>query len=161
MRPIITSRKHIVQFTLETVAMGGIANKTIAVAQQDAVQSTSVAVEVGATIKAVYVELWATSDGTQQSTSVCTVLKRPNGANSMSFAESQDLHNYANKNNIFLTSQGLFPDNSENPRIVYKGWIKIPKGKQRMSLGDILAFTLNGATDGINFCGIAIFKSYT
>ncbi len=160
-RTIIQSRKHINQFSPENVAFGGIANKTIAVALQNADEDQAVQCSVGTIIEAVYLEVWASGDGSTQSSATFTFLKRPGGAFSMTNAQSADLHTYINKNNILYMHQGLFPDNSENPRLICARWFKIPKGKQRMALSDTLAFTITGLTDGITFCGFSVWKGKT
>jgi len=160
-RPVVHSRKHIVQFSIAGITAGGTASKTIsiAVAHEDKDQPTEV-VE-GSSIKAIYVELWVTSDDNMPGSGIFLVQKRPANLVSVSAGDFAALDQYANKKNIFEIHQGLFPEQGQNPINIYRHWIKIPKGKQRQGLGDILTVELFAQSNGISFCGFATYKEYT
>ena len=160
-RPTINSRKHIVQFSPITVAVGGINPITIAEAVQDLGAGTNAAqVAVGSVVKAVYVEVWASSDTDVQGSLNVTFEKIVSGGTDMSFGNSQTIYQYPNKNNIFYTTQGLVaPKVGGTPIPFIRQWLKIPKGKQRMSLGDKLKINVAGIT-GTTFCSIYIYKEY-
>ncbi len=161
-RPTINSRKHIIQFSPIVVAAGGINPITLAEAVQDlGVGTTANKVAVGSVIKAIWVELWALSDtATAVGSTNITIEKLPSGLADMSFGNSQAIFVYPNKNNIFYMTQGLVgEENGGTPIPFLRQWIKIPKGKQRMSLGDKLKLNVAGIT-GISFCTINIYKEY-
>ncbi len=131
---------------------------SVAVQNKDAVDE----VEEGATVKAVFVELWILDSSNAGSFSI-TLEKRPAAASAMGFASSQALNAYANKKNIFYTTQGLSPNDAVgNPVPIIRQWFKIPKGKQRMGLSDKVV--LNIANMGLNdleFCGFFTYKELT
>ncbi len=159
-RPMVHSRKHFVQLSLSAVASGATSASVVinAVAPED-VDASSEVVE-GSTIKAIYVELWVTGDDAVTGTAIFAVQKRPSGHAAISAAEFAALHDYDNKKNILETHMGLIPSNSQNPIAVYRHWIKIPKGKQRFGLGDLLSLEMFGQSDGISFCGFVTYKEY-
>ena len=95
----ITTRKHIVQFSPTNVATGAQTNVLLAVANQNPDQDQADEVEVGSIVKAVYVELWMSSDDAQQGSQIVAVMKRPNGVGVG--AGLLTLHTFTNKNNMF------------------------------------------------------------
>ncbi len=163
MRPVITSDKHYVQWTLST--LGTLATKTEevlthAVLAKDKDLDTEVV--VGSIIKAVYVELWITSDDTSQSSFVISVEKVPGSTSGFStYAQSVALNSYTNKKNILYTTMGLMGPFDEFPLAAFKGWIKVPKGKQRMGLDDYLVLNISTISNGLTYCGFATYKEYT
>ncbi len=159
-KPMVHSIKHVVQFTLASVAFGVAAAKTIAIAVAAPDRNLSTEVLEGSTVKAVYLELWQQSDDATTSSAVNIVEKRPGGHAAATAAEMAALFSYDNKKNVLETHQGLVPSNLQNPVNVYRHWIKIPKGKQRQGLGDIISTSLLAQSDGLNFCGMAVFKEY-
>ncbi len=119
-------------------------------------------VREGAVVKAVYFELWAIGEsGTQ--TSIVTVTKDIGGANGPSFGQITGLNAYTNKKNVLFTHQGITGnDGVSGPNAILRGWVKIPKSKQRFGLGDALHLTCASQGDAtVNFCGFAIYKEYT
>ncbi len=157
MRPPITSVKHIVQRSPTDTALGAIENISVAFAND---QTGNTNVKIGSVIKAVYVELWFIGTDQQTTSTTMTVEKKPSGLTAMSNADSANLGQYDNKNNIFFTSQGIIGDANSNPVPLHRGWIKIPKGKQRWSKGDLLVINVTGLTGDITTCGVFIFKEY-
>ncbi len=161
MQAVITSQKHFVQSSLAAIASGAIASilqiSAVAVANKDADQE----VEEGSIVKAIYCEYWVTSDDTAQGSSVWILEKIPAGAASATAADMADLNSYVNKKNILHTGMGLIGPNTQPPFNLVKGWFKIPKGKQRMGLGDKLKFTILGQSNGMSFCGFSLYKEYT
>ncbi len=161
MRPIIQSTKHYVQHSLAVVASGAIAKKDLVKGQEMADVSSAVDVLNGATVKAIYLELWVHSDDAASGTVIFTVEKTSVGATAMSTANAASLNGYHNKKNIFYTTMGLIPNNVTYPWAVFKGWIKIPKGKQRIALDDTISWNLFAQSNGLSFCGFATYKAYT
>ncbi len=161
MKPPINSVKHIVQRSLVTIDTGTILN--IGVAAADELPDSSSKVRIGATIKAVYVELWYIGSSSQPVTQTSCLEKNVAGAPVMTHAEAQVLHDYPNKKNLYYTTQGIVGDANTNPAPLVRGWFKIPKGKQRFGLGDNLTFNiaaLGEAANDLEVCGLFIYKEY-
>ncbi len=162
MRAPIHSIKHYVQWTLVTMpTLGTLASETIALSVTPTAANTNAEVPEGALVKAVYIELWVNSDDTSASSFSVNFEKDPGGASNMTYAESIALHDYKNKKNIFYETMGLVAPVDEFPSNLIKGWIKIPKGKQRMGLGDKIRLNISAITNGLTYCGFATYKEYT
>ncbi len=162
MRPPITSRKHYVQMTLDTVVT--VTRNTVSLINALALPNVNTPPEVveGAIIKAVYIELWtlgSSNDGFQ----VVTLTKVPESGTGPTFTQMQTLNDYTNKKNILFTHQGLSAnDGIGNPVPIMRGWYKIPKSKQRFGLGDNLILSIsNPSANTLTFCGFATFKAYS
>ncbi len=161
MRPVISSRKHIVQHTITQVPTGTVT--TLADIKGEHVQDVNSASEVveGSVVKAVFLEYWIIGTFGLGSF-LCIVEKSEAGNPNPIFTEMTTLDNYENKKNILFTSQGLMAEDNQNPTPVLRQWIKIPKGKQRFGLDD--KFRINFASLGaedLQFCGFTLYKSYT
>ncbi len=161
-KPQIHSTKHPVQITLSTSTTGATSIFTIANAVERSLANTVTEVEEGCTIKAVWLEMWTIGSVSDQFFTAI-FCKIPSGAGNVAQADMVDLFAYDNKKNIFYTTQGLASnDGIAGPHALYKGWIKIPKGKQRFGRGDKLQFALASRGSGtITWCGLALFKEYT
>ncbi len=164
MRPVIKSRKHIFQISQGTVAQAQVVQANFCTAQE-ATSTTPEHVEEGAIVKACYVEYWVSQDSSSVVGSYTVILvKDPGGNATPTAANLAALHDYDNKKNILFTAQGLLTPNDGGQVPVLRGWYKIPKGKQRMGLGDRLRITIrnnNTTSIDINFCGLVIYKEYT
>ncbi len=160
-RPTITSRKHILQVPINSVVGGTLNIVKIAHAKQDADHTVASEVNVGESIKAVYVEIWLLAGSSQPGSTTVTLEKIPGVGSSMTFIESAQLHTYTNKNQILYTTQGLTPDANGNPVPFLRMWIKIPKGKQRFGLNEKLQLNLSANVEDMSFCGVMIYKSYS
>jgi len=161
-RPMVHSTKHYVQTTFSNVTTGAKNDETYVTAVEGTVANLANEVVEGATIKAVFFEMWLlATTATQFFTAV--VAKIPGSGASPSFTQMTALNSYPNKKNIFYTTQGLAPnDGVGQPINIYRGWIKIPKSKQRFGLGDKLIFTIASRGDGqIDYCGFVTYKEYT
>ncbi len=137
-----------------------MSNKTIALGVERTVADSATEVQESSTIKAVYIELWITGDDAVQGSGVVTVEKRPSGHAAPSAAEMASLDSYDNKKNILISHMGLFPPNTQNPVNIFREWIAIPKGKQSFGLADLLSLNILAQSDGVQFCGLAIYKEY-
>ncbi len=161
-RPMVHSIKHYAQATITPVTSAStvVFNVIDAVVRADI--SSAIEVQEGSSIKAVWMEMWLETGGADQFFTAC-VVKLPGGLSNMVQADLTALQTYDNKKNILYTTQGLVPsDTVSGPMNIFKGWIKIPKSKQRFGLGDRLQFAISSrATLTINFCGIFIFKEYS
>ncbi len=160
-RPPIQSVKHIQQHQGVSIIATNTAQLTILQAEKD-YTGVENRVPVGAVVKAVYIELWVlgTADNAPCNMSL-TFEKLPGTAGSMTHAEALDLDTYANKSNILYITQGLTAENDGNPIPFMRGWFKVPKGKQRMGLGDRLVVNVSAFIADLDLCGVIIFKHYT
>ncbi len=156
LRPQVHTEKHIVQFSLASVASGAITILTIADAV--AVPSTVTNVREGSTIASVFIEMWVQSDDTTQGSNISTLEKLSGDMSGMAAGESASLNSYSNKKNVFHTRMGLISDQDSYPTNVMSGWYKIPKGKQRFGLSDKLVLNLHGQSNGFTLCGFATYK---
>ncbi len=160
-RPMVHSVKHYVQQSIGTVAAAAIVDTNIVQAVEGTTANAVNEVAEGSTVKAVYCELWLRSAATAASSFTFIICKRPSNTNTPTVAEIASLGTWDNKKNVLYTSQGLVNDVDSTALSVYKGWIKIPKGKQRMGLGDIISWHLEAVGQSINFCGFQTYKEYT
>ncbi len=161
-RPMVHSTKHYVQNSLATVLAS--ARNNVIIAQGVAVVDKNVAFEVeeGSTIKAVFFEQWVRTSELSPGSYVATIEKVVSGGTFPSTTTMAGLQDYANKKNVFFSSQGLANDTDSSAMSIIRGWIKIPKSKQRFGLGDSLLFSIfaQGAIDLV-FCGLTTYKEYT
>ncbi len=160
MRPIINSEKRILQISLGNVSALAVTGTTLVDCVQDPTASAPDAVPPGTVVKALYLELWLLGSGQQPNTSTVLVEKRVGLSDPPDFAQMQNLNAYTNKKNILETHQGLVGDANTNPSPFFRGWIKIPKGKQRFGIGDRMGLMISAITEDLQFCGICIFKAY-
>ncbi len=160
MKPVIHSEKHYIQNTLSTVAAGALELHLMAVAV-DIPGATNTDVAVGSSIKAIHVEDWIRTASTSPGSFVWIIVKLPNGLGTPTTANMANLNDYSNKNNIIYCSQGLSNDQDADALVVSNGWYKIPKGKQRMTLGDVWATVLFAQALDQNHCGKFVYKEYT
>ncbi len=159
MKPTINSIKHYVQVTSTAIASGGIgAFDIINAVPKGAARVATADVEEGAIIKACYIEFWIKAD-TANFTGNGALFKMPAGVAGPTFAQMNNLQAYPNKKNVLEFHQGLIPI-GDQVMAMFRGWYKIPKGKQRFGLGDILRveFSLTGSAGDV--CGFATYKEY-
>ncbi len=70
------------------------------------------------------------------------------------------LGDYTNKKNILYTTQALSNDQDADAIPLFKGWIRIPKSKQRFGLDDQLNFHVFAQALDQNICGFVTYKEY-
>ncbi len=162
MRPVIKSEKHITNFSRFTIANGTAVNRTLIQAVAVANKDASFEVTEGSIIKAIWIEFWVLANTSAPGSLVFDIEKVQNEKAPATFTEMNNLGAYNNKKNILFMFQGLTPPivNSA-PLTPYRGWLKIPKGKQRFGLGDELHVNFAPITEGLVVCGDVIFKEYS
>ncbi len=161
-RPVVHSVKHYVQFSFSTVLTVARNVEQLVHAVESTVANLVDEVAEGTLVKAVYLELWILDSGNDGS-NIVTVLKSPIDNTGPTFGQMNALGVYTNKKNILYTTQGLSPnDGISGPRLAFRGWIKIPKSKQRFGLGDklLLCIANNGLND-LDYCGFCTYKEYS
>ncbi len=162
MRAPIHSVKHYVQTSLATVTGLALLNTNLVVAVEGPSANLVNEVVEGAIVKAVYVELWVRASGASPGSFVFVIEKRPGISSSvMNTTDMAALGDYENKKNVLYTTQGLVNDNSADAIFAYKGWLKIPKSKQRFGLNDILSWSVFAQTSvDLVVCGMTTYKEY-
>ncbi len=162
MRPPIHSKKHYFQTSLTNVATGTVNTQQIIVTVEGPSADLVNEVVEGSVIKAVYLEMWGIGSVSDQFFTAA-VIKLQGGFGTPSVANMAALGDYPNKKNILYTTQGLASnDGIAGPYPLFKGWIKIPKGKQRFGLADQLIWILSSRGSAtITICGFATYKEYT
>ncbi len=161
-RPVVHSVKHYVQMSRSTVATVTAAAEDIVRSVESTVANAVDEVAEGTIVKAIYFELWLIDAGAGGS-AVVTIAKTPIDSSGPSYTNMNSLGTYINKKNILFTFQGLTPnDGIAQPVNVIRGWVKIPKSKQRFGLGDriILSIANNSAQD-LFYCGFTTYKEYS
>ncbi len=159
MKATINSIKHYIQTPALGVASGGIAIVDISVAvAKGAARANTFNVEEGSTIKAVYLEFWVKADNPNFTVNAA-FLKMPASVASPTFAQMNNLQAYANKKNILEFHQGLAPS-GDQVMALFRGWYKIPKGKQRQGLADVLRIVFSFTGSAGDICGMSTYKEY-
>ncbi len=160
-KPVVHSTKHYVQTSLTTITGGTVLNTTLisGVAVKD--KNTVTEVEEGAIVKAIYIEYWVRTASTTTGSGQHIIWKETGDTTTPTATDMAALGDWDNKRNIFYTTMGLFNDVDADAINIYKGWLKIPKGKQRFALGDVLRLTSFHPTVNSHLCGFATFKEYT
>ncbi len=144
MRPVLHSIKHYVQFSIATVTGGAVVTNGMATG----VETPSIVshVKEGSVVKAIYFELWVRAGSTTGSSGQLIVYKKIGDSSNPSAGDMAALGDWDNKKNILYTTMGLYNDQDADAIPAFKGWIKIPRGKQRFGLGDSLNFSIFAAT---------------
>jgi len=159
----INTEKHYNHNAVFTVANGAITPvvivNAVTVANKGAASNE---VEEGSLVKAVYLEFWVASNTTVTGGSGTVVLEKvPANATAMTHANAINLGAYLNKKNVLEAHQGLTsPVNAAAPLPILMGWYKIPKGKQRMGLGDKIVVNFASITNGMAICGMSTYKEW-
>ncbi len=161
MRAPIHSNKHYVQTSLSTILAGAVDVITIANAVVPADVNTVSEVVEGALVKAVFIEEWLRAGDAAAGSFITIVEKVEGGQGNPSAAEMAALGSYSNKKNILYTSMGTLNDQDSLATPVLRQWLKIPKGKQRMGLGDRLRLVTFAQSLDIIRCGFMTYKEYT
>ncbi len=157
----INSEKHYVQEPSFSVAASSIVVKNAVSSVQVQAKDAPNEVDQGSVVKAVWFEYWLTAnDGTPSQFAVCAIIKLPSGLADPTATNLNNLNAYENKKNVLWTFEGLVPPNTQNPIPIIRQFIKIPKGKQRMGLGDKIVFALASSGSGLRACGFETYKEY-
>ncbi len=158
MKAPINSNKHYVQQSLATV-LGGAAS-AILIAQAVNAPTSATQVREGAVIKAVFVEMWVRSSELSPGTALLSIVKTVD-LQTPTFTDVTNLDAYTNKKNVLYHTQGLTNENSADAIPFVRMWQKVPKGKQRMGLGDSLFLVVasQAAIDNV-ICGFFVYKEY-
>ncbi len=165
MKPVITSVKHYVHVTNQTLA----SNVALAIVVADAVVAPATGnafdVKEGSIVKAVHLELWLQNVGASNNATQFELVIEKVPANQASVTNTQilNLGAYLNKKNILFTSQGIIANSVDgaNSVPIIRDWVLIPKGKQRMGQGDRIVMTIFNLGFLMRVCGLQTYKEYT
>ncbi len=162
-RPMVHSTKHYVQTSVSSITGGLSANVTIVDSVAVGSKNTPSEVEEGSSVKAIYFEHWLKAgEASNLGSFIAIIYKVPGTGAAMSFAQMAALSSSENKKNVFYTTQGLMNNNSGSATNFVRGWIKIPKSKQRMGLGDRVLLSISAAASiDLDHCGFATYKEYS
>ncbi len=162
MRPVIDSNKNIVS-AFTALAAGVKNNVTIAEAQDSATLAVTQDVERGCAIRAVWVEFWITSTALVSegvTTGVDLYFWKNSGSNLTSPIPGTE-GSSNEKKYIFKVWKGLIGSRKEGyPPYSWKGWIRVPRGHQRMAANDLLQITLQSTGVNALFCHKFVYKWY-
>ncbi len=162
MAPIV-SKKHILPIGITATAVGGITKLIIAESKDAPTNLVASEVKIGSVIKAVYIEMWTRGDDeTAPPANVFIAFEKLIGSSGfMVFTDATGINVYDNKSNVFYVTQGLVSAGTANSGIPFlRGWFKIPKGFQRMAIGDKLVLNLVALNHDLESCGIFVYKEY-
>ncbi len=162
MRPVVHSQKHYVQYPIDQVNAGTTQPIVIVQGVESTIANADTEVVEGSLVKAIYFELWLQNQG-NLGEAIVTISKNPLNNTGPTFAEMGALFTYTNKKNVFFTHQGLTSNDAiSGPVVILRNWIKIPKTKQRIGLGDIISLSIaNVSSSDLNRCGFATYKEYS
>ncbi len=160
----INTIKHYVHRSNTTTTSGNVAAVVVADAVVAPATTNAFDVKEGSIIKAIYFELWALSIASTGVTNSFTLIieKVPSNLASVTAAQIVNLGAYTNKKNILYTTQGVSGAaiDGNNALPVSRFWLKIPKGKQRMGLGDRIVMSFASVGASYNTCGVSTYKEY-
>ncbi len=158
MKAPINSTKHYVHIPIQSIADG--ARGSIILSTSVILPATAAANEVreGSVIKAIFLELWLSNDTADFTANACMGILQQ-GAAVPTFAQMNNMGAFEGKNNILEFHQGLAAADG-NVIPMFRGWIKIPKGKQRQALGNETFCAASFTGSAGQFCGFATYKEY-
>ncbi len=160
----INANKHYVHRTNATFTSGSINNNVLVDAVFAPANTNAFDVEEGSVVKAIHIEHWLQNEGASGTSTQCTYIveKVPSNQAAVSAAQLANLGGYPNKKNILFSFQGNLSaavDGAPSVNIA-NGWLLIPKGKQRMGLGDRLVASFTSVGESVNICGLATYKEF-
>ncbi len=159
MRPIVITRKHYSQLSLGALTAGTATSIDFVTAVAVTSKNIPVEVEEGSRVSAVYFEIWIKSNtDSTGGTAIGIIEKQMSNSVDPTTAQMAALDTYVNKKNILFTFMGLTNDKLGVATPMIKGWLKIPRSKQRFGLGDKLVMTLFAQTGTLQFCGFTTYK---
>ncbi len=158
LRPV-NSVKHIVDQQGATTA-GTRADNNLILAVDSPATANVTEVELGSTVNSIYlkVEINATSSAAL-SNAYLYIMKNPGGnlttVNGNVLGPS-DIKKYVIHQEMVMMQQVT----NSNPRTLFVGVIRIPRGYKRFGVNDTLVISLFSPGVNINFCVQCIYKSY-
>ncbi len=161
-KPTINSSKHYIPLTNSELATGALLEFDIVEGQTNVNLSATADVREGSNVKAIFLELWCAGAGASGTDTQFTaiVVIQPSNAPSVTTTNLANLQSFKNKKNVLYTTQGVLRGLDVQAVPIIRQWFKIPKGKQRIGLGDKIQLYLTSIGTGMNRCGFATYKEY-
>ncbi len=161
---IVNSIKHYIQFTNTSTPSGTSFTVDLVEAVVAPAAAATKEVTEGSIVKALFIEfwLWLGSASGQDGQFNFIISKQPAGQVDPTSTNMLNLQAFPNKKNILFVSQGVLGagiDGSPSLPVV-RQWFKVPKGKQRMGLGDRISITMLPTGQPIQLCGFSTYKEY-
>ncbi len=160
-RPMVHSTKHYVQPGLRTIVAGAVESHVIVEGVPVGATGDNDEVGEGNSVKAIYIESWIRASGASPGAFIMCVYKNPGTGQTFTAAQMAALFDAENKKNILFSSQALVNDNDADAISIIRGWLKIPKSKQRMGLGDRWIMSTEAIGVDMTICGLETYKEYT
>ncbi len=158
----INSIKHYVHIENASTATGAIRANVIVSAVSAPAVGANLEVKEGALVKAIFLEYWVKSEAAANTDTKFQMMyeKVPSGQVSVTFAQMNNLGTYQNKKNVLYFTQGVLGDTNTDSVAIHRSWFLIPKGKQRMGLGDRIVVSLTATGTAVQNCGFTTYKEY-
>lgn len=161
----IKTIKHYVHIGNTTIATNVISNIDIVDTVVAPATSKAEAFAEGSILKAMYLEMWLIVEGVSGDHTQFNIVveKLPSDAPAMTSSQIVNLGAYPNKKNILNTTTGVLPASVDgSPAVpIYRQWVLIPKGKQRMGLGDKMVMNIYTLGNTLRRCGFFTYKEWT
>ncbi len=161
----INSIKHYVHQTNANIVSGAIRNEVLADAVTVAAAGANAFdVTEGSLVKAVHLDYWLLNEGSTGTNTQCNAIleKVPSNQAAVTAGQIVNLGAYPNKKNVLHSFQGNISAAIDGVSSLpyMQGWFKIPKGKQRMGLGDRIVMSILSSGTTIAICGLCTYKEY-
>ncbi len=160
----INSIKHFIARPRADTTAASVTNLVVAEAAAAPASAATIEVLEGSIIKAVWIELWILTAGASGSSAQVTITLEKISSNGTppTFTQMLNLQAYPNKKNILFTHQGVQETtlDGSNSVPIMRQWFLIPKGKQRMGLGDSINLNIAAVAENLTSCGMFIYKEY-
>ncbi len=158
----INSIKHYVHIENASTASAAIRSLVIVDAVSAPAAGAASEVKEGSIVKAIFLEYWVKSEAAANTDTKFQMMyeKVPAGQVSVTFAQMNNLGAYTNKKNVLYFTQGVLGDTNTDSVPIHRTWFLIPKGKQRMGLGDRIVVSLTATGTAVQNCGFTTFKEY-
>ncbi len=116
----------------------------------------------GSIVKAIYVEFWIRSNGATGTGNQFNLLveKVSSGQDTATYSQMLNLMGYPNKKNVLYNSQGVLSGSDTASIPIVRQWFLIPKGKQRMGIGDEITLSVAATDQQMQVCGFSTYKEY-
>ncbi len=161
----INTNKHYVHRANVTVASGTVSTNDVVIAAAAPATSTAASVRTGAIVKAIHFEYWLWNAGATGLDGQFTLIiaKQPSNLGNPTSTDLVNLGSWDNRKNILFSTQGVLGAGIDGSQAipVIREWLLIPKGKQRMGLGDRIVVYLTPTGQSIQLCGLSTYKEYT
>ncbi len=158
LRPI-NRIKHVVDKQDATTA-GTQASFNLIVADDDPLLSTPAKVHTGSTVGSIYLKVEAVAT-TSAALSNCYLIIFKNPGGNLTIPTANTVGTNDNKRYVIHQEMIMFQQQTNsNPRTLFNGVIKIPKGYQRNGPNDILLLAILAPGVNINFCVQCHYKEF-